>query len=272
MTVISAVITKHCTAHASDSLLTEQQRPDRGRPIVEQEKPKVIHVRQWRGALAYWGLAQVQQWSTFGRLQYHAQNAGGYSSPEDFANAIGNDLNQELNRLQLPADRTRGIGIHFTAYEQIHDYWIPELFLISNWTDTAYTNIRPEGVGVSRETFHTLKNVPSAPEHRHPDCRIEVHRWLHDQNGMLIYNNGDPALFNPVANAILQIFHSLMKRGEVDHASSKEVHCAFVRRPIEVVSRLLGDFAKEETRMIGGKPHDLCISPDGTCWSSTGDC
>ena len=46
---------------------------------------------------------------------------------------------------------------------------------------------------------------------------------------------------------------------------------AFARRPVEVVSKLLTDFAKTNRRMIGGRPHDLAISPDGQYFSSTGD-
>ena len=109
------------------------------------------------------------------------------------------------------------------------------------------------------------------PEHREPKFRIEVHQAL--QAGVMFrYNNGDPELFNPAANAILDTFRTLVQRGVLNDPSAERTHCALVRRPIEVISSLLTDFSKKGKRLIGGKLHDLCISRDGTCWSSTGDC
>jgi hypothetical protein len=249
-------------------------KADGVREVVEARKPKLVYVKHWRGAFAFWGLAQCGQWSTLDWLCGQAQQAGNFSSAEDFANAIAAGLNEDLAKIPLTRAVDKGIGIHFTAYERISDYWIPELFLISNWAGIPYTNIRPDGVGVSRETYHILKEkegVIPAPEHREPRFRIEVHQAL--QSGtMFRYNNGDPELFNAAANAILDIFFRLMQRRVLNDPSAEKTHCALVRRPIEVISSLLTDFSKEGKRLIGGKLHDLCISPNGTCWSSTGDC
>ncbi|HUM06584.1 MAG TPA: hypothetical protein VLT90_14050, partial [Terriglobales bacterium] len=155
-------------------------------------------------------------------------------------------------------------------YERMNDYWIPELFLISNWAGIPYTHIRLTGVGATRETYHTLNNVASMPEHREFDFRFKVHEAL--QSGVMFrYNNGDPALFNPVADAILDRFIELARRGVLNDPSSQKTHCGLVRLPIEIVSNLLSDFARKGTRLIGGKPHDLCVSPTGDFWSSTGD-
>ena len=269
MTVVSALITKHCTAHASDSFLTIL-KADGNREIVEDQKPKVVCVKHWRGALTYWGLAQCGQWSTLDWLRRRAQLASKFSSPEEFGNAIAADLNEELTKLPLTNNVDKGIGIHFTAYERMNDYWIPELFLISNWAGIPYTDIRSTGIGATRETYHTLNNVDSMPEHREVDFRIKVHQAL-QSGAMFRYNNGDPVLFNPVADAIVDSFIELARRGVLNDPSSEKTHCALVRRPIEVVSDLLADFSRKGTRSIGGKPHDLCVLPTGNLWSSTGD-
>jgi len=268
MTVVSAVITRHCTAHATDSLLTELMANGK-RKIREDRKPKLVSVRRWRGAMTFWGLAQYGKWSTLDWLRKQAAAADEHNSAEEFATRVATHLNEGLVKLHFPNPVDGGIGIHFTTYERINDYWIPELFLISNWKGIPYTDIRPEGVGISRETFHTLKDVPSVPEHRNSEYRLEVHRWLHEKSGMFRYNNGDPELFNPVANAILDTFFTIMKRGSLKSSTSK-THCDIARRPIEVISRVLGDFSRKGTRLIGGKLHDLSVSPHGTYWSSTG--
>jgi hypothetical protein len=273
MTVISAVITQHHTAHASDSFLTTL-KTDGSREIIEDQQSKLLYVKHWRGAIAFWGLARCGQWSTLDWLQGQGQKAANFPSAEGFADAIAAGLNQELAMLPLSKASDKGIGMHFTAYERISDYWIPELFLISNWTGIPYTDIRQGGVGVSRATYHILKEkdgVVPAPQHREPKFRIEVHQAL-VSGTMFRYNNGDPELFNPPANAILDTFFKLMQRGVLSDPNTEKTHCALVRRPIEVIARLLTDFSKEGKRLIGGKLHDICISPDGTCWSSTGDC
>ncbi len=269
MTVVSALITKHCTAHASDAFLTIL-KADGNREVVEDQKPKVVPVKHRRGALTYWGLAQFGQWSTLDWLRGRVQLASKFSSPEEFAIVLAADLNGELSRLPLTNAVDKGIGIHFTTYERMNDYWIPELFLISNWAGIPYTDIRSTGVGASRETYHTLNNVASMPEHREFDFRFKVQQAI-QSGAMFRYNNGDPALFNPVADAILDRFIELARRGVLNDPSSEKTHCALGRRPIEVVSKLLADFARKGTRLIGGKPHDLCVLPTGNYWSSTGN-
>ena len=120
MTVVAALITRHSTAHATDSFLTIV-KGDGNREIVEDQKPKVVSVKHWRGALTYWGLAQYGQWSTLDWLRRQAQVASKFSSPEEFGNAIATDLNEEFTKLPLTNNADKGIGIHFTAYERIND-------------------------------------------------------------------------------------------------------------------------------------------------------
>jgi len=269
MTVVSVLITRHCTSHASDSFLTTL-KADGHREIVEDQRTKIVPVKYWRGALTYWGLAQFEQWSTPDWLRRRAEVASRFSSPEEFGSVLAADLNEELTRLPLTNNVDKGIGIHFTAYERMGDYWIPELFLISNWAGIPYTNIRPTGIGMTRETYGPLKRIDPAPEHRELQYRLAVHQAL-QSGAMFRYNNGDPVLFNPVANAILDDFIELARRGVLNNPISNETHCALVRRPIEVVSKLLSDFSREGMRSIGGKPHDLCVSHTGDYWSNTGD-
>lgn len=267
MTVVSALITRYGTAHASDSYITKPNTGG-GREVIDDQTTKLIYVKHWRGAMGYWGLATCQNWSTLDWLRARAQNASRFANPEEFANSLAADLTQALEGLFLTPSE-KGIGIHFTTYEHIRDYWVPELFLISNWQGVPYNALRPTGVGASRETFGTLTSTPPAPEHGNIECRMAVREAL--RAGTIFgYNNGDPELFNPIANAIFQDFRTLSGRGVLLDATSKESHCALARRPVEVVSQLVRDFAREDTRMVGGKTHDLCILSNGEYWSTTG--
>jgi hypothetical protein len=167
--------------------------------------------------------------------------------------------------------RHSGVGVHFTVYELVDGHWVPELFLISNWADPQYRSLRPAGVGVTRETYHTIADVAPQAKHRQAGFRLGVHEWLLDEQAMLIYNNGDPLMFNSAASAVLRMLRALARRGNLKRPGEIETYLALARRPIEVVSRAQSDFCREGTRVVGGRPHDLAVTPDGRYFSTTGD-
>jgi hypothetical protein len=165
-----------------------------------------------------------------------------------------------------------GLGIHFTAYERVEGRWIPELFGITNWTDPSYTAIRPAGLRVTRETYATLKGLEErCVEHGEAGRRLEVPAALHDAAIMFRFNNGDPALFNPIANVILDSFFELLRRHQLKDPTSCLTHLSLARSPVEVVAKLLTELADPRMRLVGGKPHDLAVSPGGVYESRTGD-
>ena len=49
-----------------------------------------------------------------------------------------------------------GIGIHFTAYENIKGNLIPELFLIKNFKDPKYNSLYPDGIRLYRNTLAAI--------------------------------------------------------------------------------------------------------------------
>ena len=269
MTVISTVISRFCVVHASDSLITLRQ-PNGACCPTESERSKIVAVRQWRGAMAYWGLATRGNWSTFDWLRDRAAHTRNFSSAEEFAGAIALQLQEELSRIHFDRPIDAGVGIHFTAYEFMNDYWIPELFLISNWADPSYTTLRPNGVGASRETYHTITDQPPRIEHRESDSRLRVHAFL-QEGRILIYNNGDPTLFNAAANGLGAMFRELARRGRINAPQEIGTYLAVARRPIEIVANAQRDFCSPETRIVGGRLHDLAVTPGGVYSSSTGD-
>ena len=147
MTVISTIITRHYTAHASDSLVTTTG-PDGARSVVEEQQSKLVRVPGMRGVMGYWGLARHgSDWNTLEWLRGQATRAQESSSASEFADALNCVLSNR--RFAKPADA--GLGIHFTAYERVDDRWVPELFLVSNWTDTSYMAVQPQGFRATRE-------------------------------------------------------------------------------------------------------------------------
>jgi hypothetical protein len=275
MTVVSTLITRHYTAHASDSFLTMFDSNGM-REVVEDKQSKLVKVPAFRGAMTYWGLARHEDnWDTFQWLHERARLAGNFGSGEAFAEACAEMLTAELSRRRFANPLDSGLGIHFTAYEYINDYWIPELFVLSRWRDQSYQDVLPAyKFRVTRETYATLKGL-DPPDGRSSEFgqfryRFEVHKALQGTPLMFLFNNGDPVLFNPIANSILASFTELSRRGHLKDPTSLETHLSIARRPVEIVSKLLTDFAAPSTRLVGGKPHDLAVSPRGEYHSTTG--
>jgi hypothetical protein len=271
MTVNAALITARYTAHATDSFLTERQA-DGSFKVVESQETKIVRVPAFRGAITFYGLAKCLQWSTLEVLRLRANDAHQFSTPEDFAGSLAKDLTGRIRALGLSGSTDGLLGLHFTAYERVSDYWVPEFFHIRNWLNPPYSGgIDPTGFSVTREMYATLKELNDRPEdHRNPRFRLEVHQSLH--SGVWYrFNNGDPELFNPVANAVLDAAIHLGRRGHLRQPDDAKFQLALVRRPVEVVSKLLADVALSDYRRIGGKTHDLAIAPNGTTESTTGD-
>ncbi|SRR5712692_4003572 len=270
MTVIATVITAHFTVHATDSFITFPKN-DGTFYIKESKKTKIVPVPAWRGALSYWGLAtQKPDWSTLKWLQVRAQKAREHSSAEEFAQAIASELTTALRSRTFQNTLERGMGMHFSAYEELNGCWIPELFHIRNWTDESYSAVR-ENFEVTRETFGATQNTRDrSGADRTPERRLHVYKFL-QEGKMLIFNNGDPALFNPIANSVLSTLSGLHQQGKLRDPTDVITHLAIARRPVEIASKLLTDFTRNDMRRVGGKPHDLAIAPNGQMTSTTGD-
>ena len=205
------------------------------------------------------------------QLWSHPNQANRFQSVEDFARSVTDELNQAISRMKFQRANDSGIGIHFTAYEYIDGYWIPELFRISNYIHTSYDRLYSDGVHVSRETYNIIAGVPSEPDHRDAQYRLAVHKHLHNEDGMLIYNNGDPQMFNPIANGILSSIREVAKRGNLVDKGNIATYRAIAQLPISVVSEVQQRFSQEGTRLVGGKPHNLAVTPSGVYSSDTGD-
>jgi hypothetical protein len=122
MTVIATLITSYGTVHATDSLIS-RDLPDGKREYLEYQRPKIVKVRAFRGAMSYWGLAELENMWMLDWLKREAGQANKYSTAEDFALNVANHLNKALSRIQFRRSQDGGIGIHFTAYERVGDYF-----------------------------------------------------------------------------------------------------------------------------------------------------
>ncbi len=270
MTVIVTLISKHCTVHATDSLITCVGQ-DGDREILEAEQTKIVPIHKFRGAIAYWGLAQTSDgWSTYDWLDQQARTkAAEFDYPEDFARYLTDSLNAELAKMRFQYPIESGIGIHFTAYEHINDYWIPELFVLSNFSDPTYSGLHRE-VLLSRQTTNVMLRTEPQPEHSGEFYRLLVHGYL-QSNGMLLYNNGDPLMFSPTASVILEQMELAKRRNKLVDSDDVATYRKMARMPIEIVAEIQRQLYRSGTRLVGGKIHDYSITPNGIPGSDSGD-
>lgn len=269
MTVVAAVIARACTVHATDSFLTVL-KPDGSRRVVESQETKIVAVPAWRGALAYWGLAGISsRWKTLDWLRSQASNAGRHGTAEHFAEDLARNLEAELLRLGVARSLGGGIGIHLTVYERLGNYWIPELFLISNYLDPTYSSIQPSGVLWSRETYGTITGEDRRPSHGLQEVRQRVQQFL-GAGGWLQYNNGDPALFNAPSGALHEAIQESNRRGLLGGMGTDRIR-GLARLPVETIVEIQRTFYRSGRRIVGGRVHDLTVTPEGVYTSTSGD-
>lgn len=268
MTAISAIISKDWIAAASDSLLTEYNHVSNTIKHLEFRKSKIVPIRQFKACAAYWGLAKIGNWRTYDFLKEKATEANNYTNFEEFANYICQELQTKLNRIRFQNSSDKGIGIHLIGYESINGMQIPELFLISNYTDPNYNETRE--LNVSRHLYGTLPEEFRNGETTLSDKQLKVKDFL-DLRRLFIFNNGDPVMFNPAAKAIFEMFNSAKERHQLRQTNNYEEYMRLVSRPIEIIKKVQKDFFVNDYIRVGGKIHHLLITKRGDFLSDTGD-
>jgi hypothetical protein len=276
MTVVATIITKQWTAHSSDSFVTVSEK-NGNLTVIEAKRTKLVRVEAFSGAISYWGLSRhpastktESTWDTLEWLRTEARKAKSYGSPSVFAQHLADSLTTLLKKRRFPVELQKGIGLHFTAFESVSGYHVPELFQIRNWADESYARLRPDGFEVRRETYGAAMNTAErSPEHSSDNHRMYVHKRL-QEGTLLYYANGDPTLFMSVAPAIFEGFKRLRERGLLDHPNSAKAHLAMVRSPVKTVADLLRAFSPRHKRAIGGVLHDLAVRPGQIYKTTTG--
>lgn len=279
MTLISALISIRGTAIATDSLITVRNEDDpTSVEQVEWETPKLVRLEKFSGTISFWGgfVAEViftkRQEKTTHKIAwtlYEWLCEKCKKIPEDTLETFVCRLTKDLKAEYTKRGRqNKGIGLHVTGYEYVDNTFIPELFLISNYVDTSYTTLRE--LSYSRETFHTITDIPSAEEHRNLEYRKTVYSYLVN-GGLFIYNNGDPGLFNPVLKATWDSYLDSRNKNRVKEMLELKEFISLIRRPIEFVSKFQTDFFKKDKILIGGRIHDLAVWRDGIYISTSGD-
>ncbi len=226
---------------------------------------------EYFGIMSFWGLAEIYNQSTLEWLQQRAGAAGQFKGSEAFAIDIGHQLNEILPKLGLRDPLQAGIGIHFTAFELIDGYRIPELFAITNFESPDYAALHQDGIHVTRETYGVAFQDPARPpEHGDTKHRHKVRTYL-DSGNVLLYNNGDPRMFNSAAGAIQNLFGLAAQRGILKASADTRAHRDIVRWPIDLVANVQRNFVKDGYQLVGGARHTLSITSRGEYESDTGD-
>lgn len=270
MTVISAVISTHCIAVSSDSLLTVYNSATKMNEVIESRKPKIVRVEKFNGSFSYWGYAaksRYGKWTTYDWLKKISNEAQNFTQLEDYAVFVKNQLELEFKVLRVDR-KTAGIGIHLTGYEIYDGVKIPELFLISNYKDTEYQKIGE--LNVSRHLFLTMPEEFRVGQENmtQKEKQLAVKEFL-AKGKIFIFNNGDPSMFNPLFEGYQSAMSLSKKRNLIKSANDIEIYRSMARRPIEMVTKAQKDFYKEGKIIVGGRVHDLVVVKNTGEFSST---
>lgn len=263
MTVISTVVTHLGVVHATDSLITTLTSDGVNTPVT-WKGTKILKIQSMKGAMSFWGLARIdaKKWSIMNWLECKVHGSGSFSNPETFAVQIANELNNEYTRLGIASEPRYGLGIHFTAYENINGHFVPELFLISNLGDPLYSSIRAGGFGATRETSATAFNMRENIGQTESILRLMFHKWL-SQGNYLIFNNGDPILYNYSAKAMNNMIKTLLGRNAFRPLNKLIEYVNIASFPVDTVAYIQRKLCRKGTQIIGGKTRHLSVDPNG---------
>lgn len=213
MTVNFIEITRDGTAHATDSLITKRTATGRD-PSELSGKPKFVHIPKFHGIMSWFGTVQYGGWNALEFLTKKAEEAEKFTVKQiqDFSDNIAHDIGIALNGggWSMPE---KGCGIHFTFYEELDEYWVPELMFITNYSGyeatTGYQTGGPALLAL-RQTFHTISGNKDVNYSQHGDseCRRAVHSFINNVRS-LWYTNGDNFFTNAgfeIAENSQQIF------------------------------------------------------------------
>jgi hypothetical protein len=264
MTVICTLLTSACVVHATYSYI-HQVEPDGTLKIIESQKPKIVAIRHFRGAISFCGIGYIGRHRMLDWLSKQAEEASRFETPDEFAGWLCQQLDGLLGKITC-AQQSKGIGLHFTVFESLKFGSVPELFWITNWNGAF--SVQPK-VSAQRQTIITVANVlPGTPQPIEQE-RMQVRNALNSPHAFLRYNNGDPELFNRQANAIVDSANILRDRQALI-SDRLEYAGRLALMPVESVSRLQRELSPRGTRRVGGRNHQLIITPNGEFSSNTG--
>jgi len=267
MTAISAIINRNRIAIASDSLITVYIKHSKSYKIIEYTKPKIMRMEKYHAAASYWGLAKYGNWDTLEFIKTVLRNSDRNISLSQFVEILKTELELELERILPGDDIQKGIGIHITGFENINNILLPELYLIKNFTDQTYLSLKnmhaaPQLYGTLPDNYH--QNGLTRNEQRN-----RINHFLKTGN-FFTYNNGDPVLFNNIANSIFSNIKILKNRRLLGRINDEALR-SLAKRPIEIIKRIQADFCPKDKRLVGGKIHDLLITSNRDYTSNSGD-
>ena len=278
MTVITTIISNNCCAHASDSYITIYNQ-DKQYEIIEKRKSKIISVKKFNGALVYWGLAKIKinnkEWFTYDYLKEKSNDSRNFSNPEDFANSIRDELTDKFLHTNFAHLSDSGLGIHFSAYEEIDGKQIPELFVIRNFEGIKYREVNPQGFNVTRNTFCIIpdeyKNkFDTNSTNSINESRKIVSQYLQEGH-YFIFNNGDPDLSSFAINGLLQMVKIAGDRKILVKLDEAKTYRQMALWIVNCVSEFQTKFIIKGQRIVGGNRHNLSITPTKLFNSDTGD-
>ena len=269
MTVITTIISKQCCVHGTDSYICEKLEKSIEFSKLQFTQPKIVPVRKFKGALSYWGLAKANDWFMYDWLKEQVRDISSIRTPEEFANSLADKLNNKLSRFTFESETQKGLGIHFSSYENINGEPIPELFVIRNFDGTNYRKIMPNVV-VTRETIPFINKMTQVEtmDESSPHARNRVIDFL-NMNGIFIFNNGDPSLFNSAAYSILNMLSVAKRRQALNAPNNVNTYEKMAKWSVNQVIRFQKKFYKKGQAIVGGKVHTISITPKGDFSSIT---
>lgn len=111
MTAISTIVSKRGISFATDSMISIYNKQTNIYKVIEFTKSKIIPIEKYHAALAYYGFAKYNNWSTYNWIKQQIQSYHPSLDLKQFAEKLKEDLDNKLNDFfPNKYDINRGIG------------------------------------------------------------------------------------------------------------------------------------------------------------------
>ncbi len=272
MTATCAILSKQAITFSCDSFITSLN--SNGDLIIEEaQQSKILKLERLHAVIGYWGLARYGTWKTRDWLNEQVRDLTMPNTLELWSKELSVRLDQKLRSLSNQA-WSYGIGIHVAGYESFEGELLPEMYLVTNYSGISETGGYSVGneMSATRRTYFdsTGGQHPNVYEHGNPQYRNAMKTFFSERRWML-FNNGDTPLFGTIANGIGRAVNLALSRGNLDRSSPMETQRNYAFMVIRTVSEFERLFFREDSRVVGGRPHDITVLPDRTYFSSSGD-
>lgn len=273
MTVNAVVLGTFGIVQVADSRITFENEAGQRELSNDAGRPKIVALPQFFGAMSWFGTVKLGDWNALDWLKDKAEHSKSFdrTKVDLYADYVAVELNKEFETRKHLCTEPRGIGIHFSFFDNVAGVEIPELIFITNFDSISSIGAYRPGAPViqaQRQTFHLLSGNTDYKNHYKQNFREVVYQYLR-LVGPLELQNGENPLFNASFQMVDAVVANLILRKTLNESDPLRLAGKKTLLRAEIVAKIQEVLCTPASRFVGSPCHNLMISPSGEFSSDT---